>query len=100
MTYSKTPLGDKVINAFVGLLADPDPRVAHRAKNALAGLAGDDNALADVYVGEVVPDPAATEPQPPELPAVGTGAPAVGCIDEHGVYIGTVRDAEGAEPQR
>lgn len=43
-----------VIDAFVRLLADSDPRVAHRARNGLLGLAGDKNALADLYVSEEV----------------------------------------------
>lgn len=41
----------QVLDAFVKLLEDPDPRVAYRAGNALRALAGDQNALADVYVG-------------------------------------------------
>lgn len=42
----------RVLDAFIGLLDDPDPRVAHRAGNALLGLAGDTSAFANVYVRE------------------------------------------------
>ncbi len=79
----------KVVDAFVRLLDDPDPRVAYRAANALAGLAGDENALANVYVGKVVDDPAGGKPQV-EAAADLVSPPNLGSVDDHGVFVGTV----------
>ena len=42
----------KVIAAFEALLTDSDPRVAHRARFALAGLAGAEHALGNLYVSD------------------------------------------------
>ncbi|MBT8494627.1 MAG: hypothetical protein KJO07_16350 [Deltaproteobacteria bacterium] len=86
----------KVLDAFVRLLADPDPRVASRAGNALAGLAGDENALGNVYVGQAASDQSAAAAQP-ETPAERTFPANYGYVDENGVFHGIVYPSDASK---
>jgi len=94
----------QVLKAFTEATSDPDPRVRSYAEFAIGGgLAGDENALQQVYVGTVKPMAGSGYDLQPPSPEKATGAVQhESALDEYGVFIGVTRasSGEGQEKQQ
>jgi hypothetical protein len=92
----------EVLKAFTEATSDPDPRVRSFAEFAIGGgLAGDENALRQVFVGTVQPvtGTAYTLQQPTPEKAKGA-LQHEGTLDERGVFIGVTKASEGDSLQQ
>ena len=93
----------EILKAFTGAMSDPDPNVRSYAEFAIGGgLAGDENALRQVYVGTVRTAPGdGYELQPASPEKESAARQHEGALDEHGVFIGVTKasSAEGQQQQ-
>ncbi len=92
----------EILKAFAKATSDPDPRVRSYAEFAIGGgLAGDENALRQVYVGTVQAEAGDShELQPTSSEAPMGAAQYEGALDQHGVFIGVTSALAGDSQAR
>ena len=93
----------EILKAFTEAMSDPDPNVRSYAEFAIGGgLAGDENALRQVYVGTVrTASGDGYELQVASPEKESAARQHEGALDVHGVFIGVVKasSAEGQQQQ-
>ncbi|MFV2073885.1 MAG: hypothetical protein ACC742_14705, partial [Thermoanaerobaculales bacterium] len=90
----------EIMKAFTEATADPDPRVSSYAEFAIGGgLAGDENALRQVYIGKVQPMAIGGFDQQPPSPEQAEARQNQGYLDEHGAFIGVTKASPGEGQQ-
>ncbi|HUP25328.1 MAG TPA: hypothetical protein VNB06_20620 [Thermoanaerobaculia bacterium] len=88
-----------LIDAFEVALSDSEPTISSFAGFALAGLAGDPAALAQVHVGPVTATPRSGDAQP-AVSASASAGPQPGSYTTAGVFVGITAPADPTgEPQ-
>jgi HEAT repeat protein len=92
----------EVLKAFTEAISDPDPRVRSYAEFAIGGgLAGDENALRQVFIGTVQGDAGDSyELQPISSEAQKGAAQPEDELDQHGVFIGVTNAPPGESQDR
>jgi len=84
----------EILKAFADAKNDPNPKVRSFAEFAIGGgLAGDENALAQVYVGWT--DPAAADDLQPPSPEYAEAKQSYGNLNEYGVFSGVTEFPSG-----